>query len=63
MFVFSFDVGRSMFDVGRSMFDVGRSSLKTTPYGINKTCEHLQNDLTHGVNGKMIKSCRDLEVW
>jgi hypothetical protein len=33
------------FDVGRSMFDVGRSSLETTPYGINVTCECLQNTL------------------
>ena len=31
------------FDVGRSMFDVGRSSFKPTPYGINATCECLQN--------------------
>jgi len=29
------------FDVGRSMFDVGCSSFKTTPYGINVTCECL----------------------
>jgi hypothetical protein len=34
------------FDVGRSMFDVGRSSFKTTLYGINVTCECLQNKLT-----------------
>jgi hypothetical protein len=34
-----------LFDVGRSMFDVGRSSFKTTPYGINATCECLQNNL------------------
>jgi hypothetical protein len=27
------------------MFDVGRSSFKTTPYGINATCERLQNNL------------------
>ena len=33
------------FDVGRSMFDVRRSSLKTKPYGINATCECLQNNL------------------
>ena len=33
------------FDVGRSMFDVGRSSFKPTLYGINKTCECLQNNL------------------
>jgi len=33
------------FDVGRSMFDVGRSSFKATPYGINVTCECLQNNL------------------
>ena len=33
------------FDVGRSMFDVRRSSFKTTPYGINVTCECLQNNL------------------
>jgi len=32
MFVFSFDVGRSM-------FDVRCSSLETSPYGINVTCE------------------------
>ena len=35
-------------NVGRSMFDVQsfrRSSFKTTPYGINATCEHLQNNL------------------
>ena len=36
---------RFSFDVGRSMFDVGRSSLKTTPYGMNATCECLQNNL------------------
>ena len=43
-----FDVGRSsfnMFDVGRSMFNVRRSSFKTIPYGINVTCERLQNNL------------------
>ena len=34
-----------LFDVGRSMFDVRRSSFKTTPYGINATCECLQNNL------------------
>ncbi len=33
------------FDVGRSMFDVRRSSFKTAPYGINATCECLQNNL------------------
>jgi hypothetical protein len=33
------------FGVGRSMFDVGRSSFKTTFYGINVTCECLQNNL------------------
>jgi len=33
------------FDVGRSMFDVGRSSFKATLYGINVTCESLQNNL------------------
>ena len=33
------------FDVGRSMFDVRRSSFKTTPFGINATCECLQNNL------------------
>jgi len=27
------------------MFDIGRSSFKTTPYGINVTCECLQNNL------------------
>ena len=27
------------------MFDVRRSSFKTTPYGINGTCERLQNNL------------------
>jgi hypothetical protein len=26
-------------------FDVRRSSFKTTPYGINATCECLQNNL------------------
>ncbi len=31
--------------IGRSMFDVRRSSFKTTPYGINATCERLQNNL------------------
>jgi hypothetical protein len=31
--------------IGRSMFDVRRSSFKTTPYGINTTCECLQNNL------------------
>ncbi len=36
-----------LFDVGRSMFDVGRSYFKTTPYGINATCECLQNNLAH----------------
>ncbi|MBU4504133.1 MAG: hypothetical protein KJ635_05495 [Proteobacteria bacterium] len=30
---------------GRRVFDVGRSSLKTTQYGINATCERLQNNL------------------
>jgi len=35
----------SLFDVRRSMFDVGRSSFKTTSYGINATCEPLQNKL------------------
>ncbi|MBW1702005.1 MAG: hypothetical protein JRJ69_00415 [Deltaproteobacteria bacterium] len=41
------------FDVGRSMFDVVRSSFKTTPYGINATCECLQNNLAlmHGLPG------------
>jgi hypothetical protein len=34
-----------LFDVGRSMFYVGCSSFKTTPYGINATCECLQNNL------------------
>ena len=34
-----------LFDVGCSMLDVGRSSLKTTPYGMNETCERLQNNL------------------
>jgi len=38
MFIFSFDVGRSM-------FDVRRSSLETGPYGINAICECLQNNL------------------
>ena len=38
VFVFSFDVGRSM-------FDVRRSSFKTTLYGINATCERLHNNL------------------
>jgi hypothetical protein len=38
MFVF-------LFDVGRSMFDVGRSSFKPALHGINATCEHLQNNL------------------
>ncbi len=38
------DIGFS-FDVGRSMFDVRRSSFKTIPYGINVTCERLQNNL------------------
>ena len=38
VFVFSFDVGRSM-------FDVRRLSFKTTPYGINATCERLQYNL------------------
>jgi hypothetical protein len=33
------------FDVGRWTFDVGRSSLKPTLYGINVTCECLQNNL------------------
>jgi len=28
------------------MFDVGCSSFKTTPHGINATCECLQNTLT-----------------
>jgi len=37
MFVF-------LFGVGRSMFDVRRSSFKTTPYGINATCECLPNN-------------------
>ena len=27
------------------MFDVRRSSFKTTPFGINATCERLQNNL------------------
>jgi hypothetical protein len=27
------------------LFGVGRSSFKTTPYGINATCEYLQNNL------------------
>ena len=27
------------------MFDVRRSSFKTTPFGINATCEWLQNNL------------------
>ncbi len=27
------------------MFDVRRSSFKTIPYGINVTCERLQNNL------------------
>ena len=36
---------RFSFDVGRSMFDVRRSSFKTIPYGINATCECLQNNL------------------
>ena len=43
-----FDVRCWTFDVGRSsfnMFDVGRSAFKTIPYGINVTCEYLQNNL------------------
>ncbi|MBC8247939.1 MAG: hypothetical protein H8E81_10160 [Deltaproteobacteria bacterium] len=35
----------SLFDVQRWTFDVRRSSLETSPYGINATCEHLQNNL------------------
>ena len=27
------------------LWRVGRSSFKTTPYGINATCERLQNNL------------------
>ena len=34
---------RFSFDVGRSMFDVHLSNQ--TPYGINVTCECLQNNL------------------
>jgi len=36
---------RSDIIIRRSMFDVGRSSFKTTSYGINATCEPLQNKL------------------
>jgi len=35
----------SLFDVQRWKFDVRRSSFKTTLYGINVTCEYLQNNL------------------
>ena len=42
------------FDVGRSMFHVRRSSFKTTPYGINVTCECLQNSLA--LMGKGIRA-------
>jgi len=41
----------SMFNVGRSMFDVQsvrRSSFKTTPYGINVTCERLRKVTLNG---------------
>ncbi len=31
--------------IRRWTFDVRCSSLKTSPYGINATCEHLQNNL------------------
>jgi hypothetical protein len=34
-----------LFLIGRWMFDVGRSSFKPAPYGINATCEFLQNNL------------------
>ena len=34
-----------LFDVGRSMFDVGCSSFKIASYGMNATCERLQNNL------------------
>ena len=34
----------SMFSHAKAWFDVGRSSFKTTPYGINATCECLQNN-------------------
>ena len=36
---------RFSFDVGRSTLDVRCSSFKTIPYGINVTCERLQNNL------------------
>jgi hypothetical protein len=35
----------SLFDVRHWTFDVGRSSFKPIPYGINATCEHIQNNL------------------
>ncbi len=36
------------------MFDVRRSSFKTIPYGINVTCERLQNNLAlMGVNPRL----------
>ena len=44
----TFDVRCWMLDVHLlicSMFDVRRSSFKTIPYGINVTCERLQNNL------------------
>ena len=31
---------------------IRRSSFKTTPYGINATCERLQNNLSLMVRGK-----------
>ena len=27
-----------------SLFDIGYSSIKPTPYGVNATCEFLQNN-------------------
>ena len=35
----------SVLDVQRWTFDVRCSSFETSPYGINATCEHLQNNL------------------
>jgi len=36
------------------MFDVGRSSFKTTLYGLNVTCECLQNKLALIGSGSVV---------
>jgi len=45
------------------MFDVRRSSFKITPYGINATCECLQNNLALMAKGKKQELCIYLLIF